>query len=223
MRYIIYLRVSTDRQDVEMQNHHANNYINLVNEGSEVITFSDPETSSRTPMANRQGLQAMLKGLKKGDVIVTFKLDRLSRDIIEMVTIHRLIESRGCKIYSIGEPNIESWMLGIFGSLAQKERENISQRTKAALASKKAKGERLGHVPYGHRANNKGFLEVDISEAEILKRMYNLRLEGMTFRQIAETLNNEGHCNREESPWTHGATSRVYKNYLAVCEAVPVS
>ncbi len=227
MRYLIYMRVSTDKQDEEMQRHHCMNYINGCNKSNApVVIYSDPDVSSRVQMSKRMGLQDMLKNVLENDVLVTFKLDRLSRDIIEMVTIYRMIIARKAQVYSLGEPNIEAWMLGIFASIAQKERENISERTKAKLAEKKAKGERLGRVPYGLTLDEYGNLAINVQEASLIKIMHEYRYDKrMTFRAIANALNAEGYRNRptkkrSEVLWTHGATARIHKN-IHLCEVAP--
>lgn len=227
MRYLIYMRVSTEKQDEEMQRHHCMSYIKSVNTtDAPILSYADPDVSSRVKMENRQGLQEMLLDVQKGDVVVTFKLDRLSRDIIEMVTIHRIIKSKKAQVYSLGEPNIEDWMLGIFASLAQKERENISDRTKAKLAEIKAKGTRLGRVPYGQRLNEERLLEADPEEDRVLKMMYTYRVhKKLTFREIATELNAQGIKNRPtkrraDIPWTYGAAARIYKNYTKLFSGV---
>jgi DNA invertase Pin-like site-specific DNA recombinase len=93
-------------------------------------------------------------------------------------------------------------------------------RTKAALSRKKAKGDRLGKVPYGQRLNAKGVVVTDPNEAQILQLMYTYRVrDKLTFREIASRLNEQGLYNRPTKrrshiPWTHGATARVYENHL---------
>jgi|SRR5579859_387492 len=219
MRYLVYLRVSTDKQDEEMQNHHCMKYVSSVNQGFPVVEFRDHDVSTRLPIHKRPALTNMLDAVKRGDVVVIFKLDRLSRDIVEMVNIHRMIVSKHAKVYSFSEPHIEDWMLGIFGSMAQKQRETISHNIKSKMAEKRAKGERLGRIPYGFKFKCKGEIEVCAEEAYQLAFMYHLRTQRLySFRDIAMWLTQRGLCNRKNTPWTHGATSRVYKNYLLVKE-----
>lgn len=226
MRYLIYLRVSTEKQDEEMQRHHCMNHIRAVNrDNAPIIEYVDPDVSSRVKMDKRPALSLMLQDIRKGDVVVTFKLDRISRDIIEMVTIYRLVRDKKAQVYSISEPNIEEWMLGIFASFAQKEREDISMRTKAKMQELKSKGVRLGKVPYGQRLDAEGRIEADPEEAAILKKMYSYRMKKQDFRTIAARLNADGLYNRPTKkrahvPWTYGAVGRVYANYLKVVDGL---
>ena len=224
MKYSIYARVSTDKQDTIAQEENCVAYVNRVNlDDQKYLIYTDPDTSSKLPISKRLGLKKMLDELKKGDVVVTYKLDRLSRDIIEMVTIYRQVVSKGAKIYSIAEPNIEEWMVGIFGSIAQKERENTSQRIIATFKAKRANGERVGHIPYGYmllkeikrteeNKHEKILLKPDPTEMEVLQYMIQLRKERATFREIARILNEQGYKNRGDKIWWHSAVARIYTN-----------
>ncbi len=103
----------------------------------------------------RPGLDAALKALRKGDTLVVWNLDRLGRDLRHLVnTVHDL-EGRGVgfKVLSGQGASIDTTtpagklVLGIFAALAEFEQELISERTKAGLASARARG-RTGGAPY---------------------------------------------------------------------------
>ncbi len=103
----------------------------------------------------RPGLDSALKGLREGDTLVVWKLDRLGRDLRHLVnTVHDL-EKRGVgfKVLSGHGASIDTTtpagklVFGIFAALAEFERELISERTKAGLASARARG-RSGGAPY---------------------------------------------------------------------------
>ena len=103
----------------------------------------------------RPGLDAALKSLREGDVLVVWKLDRLGRNLRHLVnTIHDLAERKvGFKVLSGHGASIDTTtpagklVFGIFAALAEFERELISERTKAGLASARARG-RSGGAPY---------------------------------------------------------------------------
>jgi DNA invertase Pin-like site-specific DNA recombinase len=223
VKYLIYQRVSTNMQDISTQKDRCVEYVE--NKGGQWRLFQDEDVSSRIPLEKRWGLVEMLQSVKKGDVVVTAKLDRLSRDIIEMVEIHRRIRDKGGKVHSLAEPNIEDWMLGIFGALAQKERENTSERITASLQAKAARGERAGHIPYGFqlakeiyrissgKKQNKGvpiMLKENPEEMLVLKEMARLRFEKVPYRRMAQILNDRGFRNRDGQRWTVAAVHRVY-------------
>src|SRR5690606_32515627 len=125
----------------------------------------------------------------------------------------------------LAEGIVADWMLGIFGSLAQKEKEDISIRTKKAMNSMSERGERVGHIPYGFKllkdikrtSENKGekiLITENPEEILVLKEMQKLRADGETFRQMAKSLNSMGLVNRDDRPWNHSSVSRVFKNSI---------
>lgn len=103
----------------------------------------------------RPGLDAALKALREGDTLVVWKLDRLGRDLKHLVnTVHDLATRKvGFKVLSGHGASIDTTtpagklVFGIFAALAEFERELISERTKAGLASARARG-RSGGAPY---------------------------------------------------------------------------
>ena len=104
---------------------------------------------------DRPGMVAMLKALRQGDTLVVWKLDRLGRDLRHLVnTIHDLAErSVAFKVLTGHGASIDTTtpagklVFGIFAALAEFERELISERTKAGLASARARG-RKGGAPF---------------------------------------------------------------------------
>ena len=80
-------------------------------------------------------------------------------------------------------------VLNIMVSVSQWEREAIGERTRDAMGHKRAKGERVGTVPFGARLGADGVqLEADANEQRILARMGALRSEGLTLRAVAAAL-----------------------------------
>lgn len=136
-----YARVSTDDQNLNLQ-HDA-----LTSAGCDEI-FEDHMSGAKS---ERPGLKEALKYLRKNDVLVVWRLDRLSRslkDLIEMVTY---LESKNIGLKSLQESIDTSSTSGklifhIFGALAEFERNLIRERTNAGLAAARARG-RLGGRP----------------------------------------------------------------------------
>lgn len=199
--YVFYIRVSKGDQDVETQELECKRFTRA-REGKpyEYMLYNEGTVSTRVKMKKRPQLMLMLDNLQKGQTVVVFKLDRLSRDVVEMVTIYRMIKAKGCKIISLNDPDCEDeFIIGIMGVLAQKERKDISLRTKAKHRAKRSAGERVSRFPpYGFcdHEDGKHFLRVD-REQEALALMYRYRDEGMTLREIAQVLADRGYMNRE--------------------------
>lgn len=99
--------------------------------------------------SSRESLDQMLKYLRRGDVVVVWKLDRLARSLKHLVEIVADFESRGIGLKSIQE-NIDTetasgkLFLHIFGALAEFERELIKERTVAGLQAAALRGRKGG-------------------------------------------------------------------------------
>ena len=125
----------------------------LMAAGVETCRIYDDKASGRTEA--RPGLDALRKALREGDTLVVWKLDRLGRDLRDLVnTVHELTQHGvGMKVLTGQGAAIDTTtpsgklVFGIFAALAEYERELISERTKAGLASARARG-RKGGAPY---------------------------------------------------------------------------
>ncbi|MEI6987540.1 MAG: recombinase family protein [Rhodospirillaceae bacterium] len=104
---------------------------------------------------DRPGLAACLKALREGDTLLVWKLDRLGRDLRHLInTVHDLTgRGVGLKVLTGHGTAIDTstsagkLVFGIFAALAEFERELISERTVAGLASARARG-RVGGRPF---------------------------------------------------------------------------
>lgn len=141
-KFISYTRVSTQKQGLglEAQTATIQSYVKAHN-GSIIASYSEKESGKET--LNRQALQDAIKTAKaEGATLIVAKLDRLSRDIM---TIFALKKDTHLTFEVCDIDASDTMTLGIFATLAQKERELISKRTKEALAAKKADGMKLGN------------------------------------------------------------------------------
>jgi DNA invertase Pin-like site-specific DNA recombinase len=104
---------------------------------------------------DRPGLETALKALREGDTLIVWKLDRLGRSLHHLVNIIHDLTNRsiGFKVLTGQGASIDTTtpsgklVFGIFAALAEFERELISERTKAGLASARARG-RKGGAPF---------------------------------------------------------------------------
>lgn len=134
-----YARVSTDDQNLNLQ-HDA-----LKNAGCEKI-FDDQITGSKI---QRPGLEEALEYTRAGDVIVVWRLDRLSRSLKDLIEIVALLDSKNIGLKSLHESIDTSTSSGklifhIFGALAEFERNLIRERTNAGLEAARARGRKGG-------------------------------------------------------------------------------
>lgn len=142
-----YIRVSSDKQTVENQRFEINNFCNRK---ELCVDGWIEETISGTKAYNKRELGKLLKTVKKNDLIICAELSRLGRNLFMIMEILNICMNKECKVwtikdnYRLGE-DIQSKVLAFaFGLSAEIERNLISQRTKEALARKKAEGVVLG-------------------------------------------------------------------------------
>ena len=150
-----YIRVSSDRQTVENQRFEINNFCQR-----QALPVDDwiEETISGTKDYDKRRLGRLLKRVGKDDIIICSELSRLGRNLFMIMEILNICMTKECRVwtikdnYRLGE-DIQSKVLAFaFGLSAEIERNLISQRTKEALARKKAEGKILGR-PKGRRNN----------------------------------------------------------------------
>ena len=168
-----YARVSTKDQNLSLQKDA------LIKEGCKIIF----EEKARGAKADRSELQKMIDQLREGDVVITWKLDRLGRSLRDLVNLVTEIQNKGAGFKSLNDYIDTTTPQGkltfhLFAALAEFERDIISERTKAGLESARARG-RKGGRPKGlsKEAKDKAIIakalyyQQDISISKICARL----------------------------------------------------
>lgn len=98
--------------------------------------------------------------------------------------------------------------------LVKLSRSLVSQRTREALARKRARSERLGgDPPFGFRRGPGDRLLIDYREQRVLDVMRRLRARGMSLRKLAERLNSNGFTQKRGGRWSHVAVARTLEHH----------
>ncbi len=153
-----YIRVSTDKQTIENQRFEINNFCNR--SGIKIDGWIE-ETISGTKNYNKRQLGKLLNKVQKDDLIICSELSRLGRNLFMIMEILSICMNKECKIWTIKDnyrlgDDIQSKVLAFaFGLSAEIERNLISQRTKEALARKRAEGMKLGRITGSKNIKNK--------------------------------------------------------------------
>ncbi|MBO4665632.1 MAG: master DNA invertase Mpi family serine-type recombinase [Paludibacteraceae bacterium] len=183
--YYGYIRVSSDKQTVENQRYEIMQFCRA--QGI-VIDGWIEETISGTKTYKERKLGRLIRKSKKGDVIICSELSRLGRNLFMIMEILNICMSRDCRIWTIKDnyrlgDDINAKVLAFaFGLSAEIERNLIAQRTREALARKRAEGVRLGR-PVGHHTSlNK--LSLHKHDA-LIRRLVG---QGMSLHAIAKRL-----------------------------------
>jgi len=134
-----YARVSTIEQNLDLQ------IIDLKQKGCEKI-FEEKVSGSKV---ERPVFENMISNLRKGDILVVWKLDRLGRSLKDLLEIVNDLQEKGIEIISMKE-NIDTTsttgklIFSIFGALAEYEKDLIRERTMAGLNAARARGKTGG-------------------------------------------------------------------------------
>lgn len=219
MKYIAYYRVSTNKQGLGLEAQRSIIAAYVANNGGEIAAeYSEKESGKDT--LHRPCLQAAIAQCQAtGDTLIVAKLDRLSRDVAD---IFALKKTKGLAFAVCDMDATDTMMLGIMATLAQKERELISRRTRDALAALKAQGVKLGAPNAAEHMRNIYCLgnaarRANATNAPANRTAWNvIRLMQGTMRDKAAYLNAEGYRTRNGKMWTPAGVQRLIARYEAV-------
>lgn len=215
VQVIAYLRVSTDRQDLDAQKLEIENYAKKL--PLLVDRWIQVEMSSRKNFDKRK-IDDLLSSLKKGDILIVSELSRLSRSIREIHNIlHTLMEKKinlhiiKQNIVTNGEQDMTTKILiTVLSMVSEMERDLISQRTKNGLELAKKRGKKLGNPNI--RIHVKRIKEESQKWSEGYRTLITgFVKQGMTQRQIVEELNKLKLKTRRDSEWKLVTLQRVMK------------
>lgn len=177
---IAYVRVSSDTQDVENQRLEILKMANDLNLGK--VKMVDEVVSGRKAWRERSIAPILLEDLAKGDNLIVAELSRLGRSMLEIMEmlslcaqkeIHVFAAKGGWKLDGTLQSKIMAMVLAM---AAEIERDLISQRTRNALATKRAQGVKLG------RPTGPGKSKLDDNE-EVIRALIN---NGVPQKRIAK-------------------------------------
>jgi DNA invertase Pin-like site-specific DNA recombinase len=184
-----------------------------------VATHTDAGVSGGKALEDRPALMAALDRLQRGDVLLVAKRDRLGRDVLHVAMISRLVERKGARIISASGEGTDDdspgskLMRGIIDVFSEYERAVIRSRTKAALQAKRARGEVVGHVPFGWQRDGKRLVRSP-DELAVMQILWALRRDGQTLHACAEALHARGIRTRRGTAFTVQFCSQLLRRHL---------
>ena len=188
--------------------------------------FVDEAESART--ANRPSFQNMISIAKQKpklfDAILVWKLSRFARNREDSIIYKALLRRRGISVISINEKLDDSpsgkMLEGIIEVMDEFYSANLAQDTMRGLKENASRGFRNGGVPpMGYKtkkvvigANRKSILEIDDNFSPIIKRIFNMYVNGMGAKEIINKLNTEGLKTNKDKIWSENVIYYILKN-----------
>lgn len=221
-RAVGYVRVSTEEQvrdgvSLDAQRAAIETWCRTTGHCT-VQMFADEGVSGGDRIEKRPGLLTALESLTRGSVLVVTKRDRLARDVFLSCWIEKEVKRRGARTLSLSGEGTDSdnpsdiLMRRLIDAFAEYERAVIQARTKAAMAHKRANGQRVGAVPYGFDLDVDGSTLIpNDDEQAIVADIGAMRGDGWTLNRIVTKLTKRGVKTKtgKSRRWTHQAVARI--------------
>lgn len=152
------------------------------------------------------------------EAVIVYRSDLVAGDIKLYFYYMMLLEKKGIELLSATEPVVDdgTGLGNVYHALmlfvAEQERKNIARRTGGGRAVKSAKGGYSGgRPPYGYRPVG-GSLTVVTEEAEVVRKIFEMKKGGATYQQICDALNAEGKTNRSGTRFSISTVQTILKN-----------
>ena len=204
LRIAGYCRISVDdeldRDNVSIENQKAiiRDFVGHKFPGAELIFYEDRDRSGYT-FEQREGYQAMRRELMahRLDILVIKDFSRFSRRNSRGLVELEDLRDAGARIISIGDgidfPNDDDWLKIQFQFLINEMPvTDTSKKVKSVIRRRQEDGRWICAAPYGYIVNKKQQFEVVPVEAEIVRRIYRLYIDGWGYKKIANALTDEG-------------------------------
>lgn len=221
MRAALYTRVSTREQAQEGYSIAAQlNSLKSFCESQSwdiVGIYTDDGISAKD--TKRTQLQRMISDLKGGkiDVVLVYRLDRLTRSVLDLYALLELFEEHNCGFKSATEVYDTTTAMGrlfitIVAALAQWERENLGERIAVGMLEKARQGEFPGGVPpFGFDLKDSK-LTVNKEEAKTVKLIFDKYLSGYSMTRLTKYLNENNVTTRRGGVWHRSTIQNILRS-----------
>lgn len=215
-RAVGYCRFSSDMQreeSITAQMRAINEFAN--NNNIEMLKFYKDHAQSGTSDA-RDDFQLMMDEVKDIDYVIVHKFDRFARNSFDHVMNERKLNDKGIKLISVLEPvgdNPESVLTkSLLIGLNEYFSLNLSREVKKGHKENALKAKFNGGVPpLGYKIVDGDYV-IDEQEAQIVRSVFTLRLQGYSYQAIADVLNSNGFTNKHGKPFNRNSFTEMLKN-----------
>lgn len=224
-RVAAYVRVSTDDEEqIQSFNSQKQYYQKKISENDDwvLVKIYADEGITGTKTDKRDEFLRMINDCNNGeiDIVITKSISRFSRNLVDTLTYTRMLKKNGVTVIfekeNIDTSTMESEMqLSLLSALAQNEVESLSQNVKMGIQYKMARGELMGFngcLGYDYHPEDKS-ITVNEAEAETVRLIYDLYIEGYGANTIAHKLTEMGKVNKKGIvKWTDSGIRGILKN-----------
>ena len=227
----IYCRVSTVEQaeegySIDEQNLKIREYCER--EGHEIYDLYEDRGISGKNITNRPGIKQLLKDAteNKFDLVIVWKLNRISRKLLDILNIVELLNKHNIAFRSLTE-NFETetpsgkLQLNIMGAIGEFERETIAENVKMGLVARSREGRWCGGVVLGYdvveipsegkkRKNTK--LQINEKEASAVRRIFDLYSQGHGYKAVVNRVNKEGYKTKRNNEFAVATVRDILRN-----------
>jgi site-specific DNA recombinase len=226
MKVAIYIRVSTEEQAQEGYSIKAQlNRLEAYAESQDwQVTKRYIDDGQSAKDMNRTNLKKLINDLDKGefDCVLVYRLDRLTRSVLDLYTMLNIFEQHNIKFKSATEVYDTTTAMGrlfitLVAALAQWERENMGERIRMGLNQKAKEGKwAINVAPFGFDRDG-DFLKVNEEEASIVKEIFQLYLTGQYgVGKLAKILNQKGYRTKAGANWHFSPLHYLLKNKIYI-------
>ena len=227
----IYCRVSTTEQaeegySIDEQNIKIREYCER--EGHEIYNLYEDRGISGKNITNRPGIKQLLQDAteNKFDLVIVWKLNRISRKLLDILNIVELLNKHNIAFRSLTE-NFETetpsgkLQLNIMGAIGEFERETIAENVKMGLLARAKEGRWNGGVVLGYdlvELNNEGkkrkntILKINEKEANTVRRIFELYSQGHGYKAVVNRVNKEGHKTKRNGEFAVSTVKEILQN-----------
>lgn len=188
----------------------------------ELVGMHRELTDTNSGQQHQPKLSEIIENSNKGkfDALVIPRLDRLTRNIRQLNTlISEMCIRNGVELISIEEgldtrTECGELALRMIDIITKWDTKRISDRTREIIARKRAKGERVGHAPFGYTYRNKRLVAVE-AELKVVRLIREQRDKGHSYHKIAKFLNERKVPSKRGGIWYAETVKTVYQNALS--------
>lgn len=227
-RAAVYIRYSSENQregySVEYQLDECKKYID--EQGFVFVKSYVDEAVSGRSANNRNGFFDLLADVKLGlyDVVIVYKYSRFARNLMEATLYRQQIEKNGARLISAMERIDDStpegrMMRNIIVAMDEYYSDNLSVFVQSSMYTAAKSGKYLGGIlPYGFSVNSDGEFIENKAEADIVRRVFELRAAGAMPAEILRIFRDEGVRSRNGKPFTQQLLNKIVRNekYIGV-------